>query len=433
MYLMTKPEQLARAKRQALYCLLMAAALFIATTVIEYRHVAQAYNTWVGLVKMISEAALVGGLADWFAVTALFKPIPPRFPIPHTNIVAANKASIAANLSGFVKDKFFNSQAIARLVSESDPARTMARWLKSANNSQHAARVMGDSVGGALTMLSDGPVLNLVADNLRKFLVTLDLKPLVTGTLQALTRENRHQQVLDQIINQAARLLQRPGAQAFIAARLHRWLKTEHSTLEKFLPSEWISERGAQVATKAIISTIEDINDNPDHVLRKRFDHYVAVMLQKLENDPDMATRLAGFQQSLASNQTLHTYLGKVLDDLRVYIQQDLRADDSQLRQHLTQMLQDSGQRILDDNTLAESVNRYITGAATYVAPQASDFLTAHIRSTIENWDEQEMSEQIELNIGKDLQKVRINGTLVGGLIGGILFGLEQLVSLFSV
>lgn len=156
MYLMTKPEQLARAKRQALYCLLMAAALFIATTVIEYRHVAQAYNTWVGLVKMISEAALVGGLADWFAVTALFKPIPPRFPIPHTNIVAANKASIAANLSGFVKDKFFNSQAIARLVSESDPARTMARWLKSANNSQHAARVMGDSVGGALTMLSDG-------------------------------------------------------------------------------------------------------------------------------------------------------------------------------------------------------------------------------------------------------------------------------------
>lgn len=420
-----KEQQLARAKRIALMWLLGAAALFIAATIGENAISLADWQTLIGFIKMTSEAALIGGLADWFAVTALFKPIPPRYPIPHTNIVAANKHTIAQNLSEFVQEKFFHAQAIAALVQESQPAQALSRWLKQPDNARRTARVCADVARGGLTLINDEKISRLFTTNLSKMLKRIDLSPLAGGTLEVLTREGRHQQLLDQMIAKAAALLQRPAAQRFITGKLHLWLKTEHRRLEKILPSAWLSKQGAQVATKAIISTIDDINEDPDHPLRKRFDAYVQQLINDVKHDPELAHKLNSLRDRMLDNTVLHSYITHILDDLYARLDADLSDPDSRIQAHMATLFQDMALTLDEKPDISASVNRYLTEAATYMGPQMSDFLTGHIKTTIENWDEQEMAEQIELNIGKDLQKVRINGTLVGGLIGGILFIIE--------
>ena len=420
-----KEKQLARAKRIALFWLLGAAALFIAATIAENATTLSDWQTLIGFIKMTSEAALIGGLADWFAVTALFKPIPPRYPIPHTNIVAANKHIIAQNLSEFVQEKFFHAQAITSLVEQSQPAQALGKWLEQPANARRTARIAADMTRGGLTLINDDTISRLFTTNLSKMLRRIDLSPLASGTLEVLTREGRHQQLLDQMIAKAAALLQRPAAQRFITGKLHTWLKTEHRRLEKILPSAWLSEQGARVATKAIISTIDDINEDPDHPLRKRFDAYVQQLIDDVKHDPQLALKLNSLRDSMLDNTVLHTYITHILDDLHARLEADLSRPDSRIQSHMATLLQDMAVTLKEKPEVSASINLYLTEAATYMGPQMSDFLTGHIKTTIENWDEQEMAEQIELNIGKDLQKVRINGTLVGGLIGGILYIIE--------
>ncbi|QCZ93993.1 DUF445 domain-containing protein [Salinimonas iocasae] len=420
-----KEKQLARAKRIALFWLLGAAALFIAATIAENATMLSDWQTLIGFIKMTSEAALIGGLADWFAVTALFKPIPPRYPIPHTNIVAANKHIIAQNLSEFVQEKFFHAQAITSLVEQSQPAQALSKWLEQPANARRTARIAADMTRGGLTLINDDKINRLFTTNLSKMLRRIDLSPLASGTLEVLTREGRHQQLLDQMIAKAAALLQRPAAQRFITGKLHTWLKTEHRRLEKILPSAWLSEQGARVATKAIISTIDDINEDPDHPLRKRFDAYVQQLIDDVKHDPQLALKLNSLRDSMLDNTVLHTYITHIFNDLHARLEADLSRPDSRIQSHMATLLQDMAITLKEKPEVSASINRYLTEAATYMGPQMSDFLTGHIKTTIENWDEQEMAEQIELNIGKDLQKVRINGTLVGGLIGGILYMIE--------
>ena len=420
-----KEKQLARAKRIALFWLLGAAALFIAATIAENATTLSDWQTLIGFIKMTSEAALIGGLADWFAVTALFKPIPPRYPIPHTNIVAANKHIIAQNLSEFVQEKFFHAQAITSLVEQSQPAQALSKWLEQPANARRTARIAADMTRGGLTLINDDKISRLFTTNLSKMLRRIDLSPLASGTLEVLTREGRHQQLLDQMIAKTAALLQRPAAQRFIIGKLHLWLKTEHRRLEKILPSAWLSKQGAQVATKAIISTIDDINEDPDHPLRKRFDAYVQQLIDDVKHDPQLALKLNSLRDSMLDNTVLHTYITHIFDDLHARLEADLSRPDSRIQSHMVTLLQDMAVTLKEKPEVSASINRYLTEAATYMGPQMSDFLTGHIQTTIENWDEQEMAEQIELNIGKDLQKVRINGTLVGGLIGGILYIIE--------
>lgn len=421
-----KAQQLARSKRIALSWLLGAAAVFIAASAAQHSQLFAHWPLILGLVKMVSEAALIGGLADWFAVSALFKPIPSqRYSIPHTNIVAANKPVIARNLAAFVQEKFFNKIALTRLIRHSQPTQAFTTWLNNPAHARQLANFLGDSARGATSLFHDKRVNSLLAGSLRTILLRIDLTSVASGTLQSLTRAGRHQQLLDQLIKQFAHLLQRPGTQQYIAYKLYWWLKNEHRTLEKILPSQWLSEQGALAATQSLSSTIDDIAADPDHPVRKRFDDYVNELVERIDEDPALQAKLDDMRQSLLENQTLHQYVGQLVEDMQRFVIDDLAQPDSRIRGHLLVMVQDMAGVLQQRPELQRAMNIYITQAARYLAPQLSDFLTRHIRTTIEQWDDREMAEQIELNIGKDLQKVRINGTLVGGLIGGVLFFVE--------
>ncbi|MCW8091417.1 DUF445 domain-containing protein [Alteromonas sp. ASW11-130] len=422
---------LKRSKRRALGWLIGAASLFLLTSVLKQSALAVDYGFVIGLIKMSSEAALVGGLADWFAVTALFKPIPARWPIPHTNIVANNKSVIAENLSAFVKEKFFNPQAIEMLIAESKPAQGTARWLKVTVNAAKVSRYVSDLAAGALNVVDDKPIQAFLIAGFKRAIYRVDLGPLAGGTLNILTRDNRHQEILNQIIHRIATVCEHPDTQAMISLKLHEWMRTEHRRLEKFLPSAWLSEKGANIAVKAISSMIVDINEDPKHPVRTAFDDYLHEYIERVRQEPELAQKLDDLRAKLLENPSLHKYLTKIWDDLNGRIKQDLNEDNGHFRTHLTGALINLGKAIDSDPKLAASINRHIAEAGRYMAPELADFLTNHIQRTIESWDERDMAYQIELNIGRDLQKVRINGTLVGGFIGCLLYlteiGIEML------
>lgn len=245
-----KYTQLNKAKRLALACLIFAASVFVLTVLFPkfYPNLQGAW--WLGLIKMASEAALIGGLADWFAVTALFKPIPAKYPIPHTNIVASNKSVIANNLSLFVKEKFFHPEAIEKLIRDSDPAKGAGRWLSQDRNATRLSRFLCDAFAGVLRVLDDKPVKAFIAKTAQKGINQLDLRQLMATSLTAVTKERQHQVVLDRVLGKLASLLAEPETQIYIADTLVVWLKTEYSRIEKLLPSSWLSEQGHSLLLK---------------------------------------------------------------------------------------------------------------------------------------------------------------------------------------
>ncbi len=423
---MNKARQLTRAKGHALTWLIGAAVLFLVTTTIQYSYPSVAQSHWLGLLKMAGEAALIGGLADWFAVTALFKPIPARFPIPHTNIIARNKPAIADNLSQFVKDKFFNTQTITQLIQDSQPARGAGRWLSQRENAARAGRYLTDIFAGSLHVIDDAPVKDVLMSSSKRALGKINLIPLIGAALRLLSRERYHQAMMDSLLGRLTAMLSTPEAREQIADKLNHWLKTEHARLERLLPSSWLSRQGAGIAVDAIASTLQDIKNDPAHPARRELDRQILLLIRNLERDTHYAVKIEALKQSMLNNAALQHYLHSLWEDIHHWLEADLAAPQGKTVTTLTDAFEGIGERIMSKPELAASLDRHIGDAGRYMAPELADFLTAHIKQTVLDWDETALVEQIELNIGGDLQRVRINGTVVGGLIGALLYGIEQ-------
>ncbi|EFN8112134.1 DUF445 domain-containing protein [Escherichia coli] len=334
---MNKLIELRRAKMLALSLLLIAAATFVVTLFLPP-------NFWVSGVKAIAEAAMVGALADWFAVVALFRRVPIPIISRHTAIIPRNKDRIGENLGQFVQEKF-----------------------------------------------------------------------------------------LDTLIAQLIALLQRDKSRKFIAQQIVRWLESEHPLKAKILPTEWLGEHSAELVSDAVNSLLDDISRDRAHQIRHAFDRATFALIEKLKNDPEMAARADAVKSYLKEDEAFNRYLSELWGDLREWLKADINSEDSRVKERIARAGQWFGETLIADDALRASLNGHLEQAAHRVAPEFSAFLTRHISDTVKSWDARDMSRQIELNIGKDLQFIRVNGTLVGGCIGLILYLLSQLPALFPL
>lgn len=425
---LSSAQQLNRAKRQATACLIIAAALFIAVTTAQSMALLQTNPWWLDLIKMMAEAALVGGLADWFAISALFKPIPAKNPIPHTNIVATNQNAIARNLSKFVKDKFFHEQAVESLIARSQPACAVGKWLKQAENAERLSHYITDSMNGMLLVIDDEPIQQALKRSIERGVRQLPLTQLLAAFMRVLTKDSRHQLVVNVLVEKLAETLANKDSQAIIAEKLSQWLKEDYSRLEKVLPSSWLSEQGARIAVSAVSFILQDINTDPQHPIRCAFDQQIETFICNLERDPELANKVNHYREGLLKSDRLAQFLQQMWFDMHNWLGEDLQQPNGRIALKLQQFFTDTANRLDSNKPLQLAVDQHIGHAARYLAPEMADFLASHIQQTIESWDATDMARQVELNIGKDLQKVRINGTLVGGLIGGVLFGIEALI-----
>ena len=422
---MDKSQQLKRSKRLALALLLMAAATFVVTLFLPP-------NFWVLGIKAIAEAAMIGALADWFAVVALFRRVPVPFISRHTAIIPRNKDRIGENLGRFVQEKFLDTDSLLALIRRHDPSHMLAQWLNTPGNADRVGHHLLQVMRGFLDLTDDQRIQRFLRRAVHRALDKVDLTQTSALLLDSLTKNNRHQELLDAAVQQLLRLLHKPGTREFIAVQIVRWLKREHPIKAKMLPTEWLGEHSADMVANAVDSILDQVALDQGHELRLGFNRAVQRLIDKLKTDPEMAERAEVIKNWLKEDESLNRYIGELWQDLRSWLKADLNSADSRVQERVRLAALWFGETLAADEALRSSMNQHLEDAARSVAPEFAEFLTRHISDTVKSWDARDMSQQIELNIGRDLQFIRINGTLVGGTIGLILYLLSQLPALIQ-
>ncbi|MFC5461277.1 DUF445 domain-containing protein [Massilia niabensis] len=417
---MTKLLELDRSKRLALGFFLGAALLFVLSLFLPQ-------TWWTGLLKAFSEAAMVGALADWFAVVALFKRVPIPIVSRHTNIIPNNKVKIADNLALFVREKFLDTESIVRLIQKHDPAQKVADWLVKPANTEHMGSYLVKLAGWMLDFTEDSAIQNFMRKAVHTMVGSVDLSKSAGTILESLTKGGRHQELLNEGIRQLAQLLDNGDTQSYISQGIVDWLREEYAFIEKMLPSELIGRKGADIAVRLASGILSKVAADPEHPLRARFDTFTKEFIERLKADPAFSSKSEEIKHYLLNDDTLNNYLKSLWGDLKGWLKRDLESPDSTLRTRMQATGTWLGKTLAEDAQLRQSLNDNLELAARAAAPEFAVYLTRHIADTVKNWDSAEMSEQIELNIGKDLQFIRINGTIVGGLIGVILYLLSSL------
>jgi uncharacterized membrane-anchored protein YjiN (DUF445 family) len=316
---------------------------------------------------------------------------------------------------------------LVKLIRQHDPAKALGNWLTSEDNARQFGGYLVSMMRNFLDITDDWRIQQLIKDALYTAIDKVDLSRSVAMLLESLTKDGRHQALLDQTMQKLIVLLEQPSSREFIARQIVRWVKREHPIKSKMLPTEWLGENGATMVSNAVNSLLDDIGSDRGHAFRQSFDRVIERFIARLQNDPKMAAKAEEIKEYLKNDPKLTQYIVGLWGDLRQWIKQDLDRPDSMLHARVTESGLWLGNMLSRDPALRESMNQQMEMLAEQMAPDFAQFLTRHISDTVKSWDEKDMSRQIELNIGKDLQFIRINGTLVGAGIGLILYLISQL------
>lgn len=418
---MNKELALQKEKRIALYWLLGAFLVFVATSL-------SPKTLWIDFLRAMSEAAMVGGLADWFAVTVLFRKIPVYGFRGHTGVIPNNKDKIADNLAVFVEEKFLDAKSLAKLIHKHDPAQHIADWMAVPANADVLGRYMVRAMSGILAFTDDQKIRSFIQEAIRAAVSKIDLTQSLGSILDVLTKDGRHQVLLDHAINRTALLLNQEDTRTAIAGKMVEWLKQEYPVTEKILPSQWIGDKSADTLADILDNLLSAIANDREHALRRAFDKEVLALIVRLKEDTALHAKGELIKQEILQGEAVGSYITELWGSLRQWIKDDLARPDSTLHAKTAAATQWIGRALQDDAQLRTSLNHHMEQTISAIGPDFARILTRHISDTVKNWNANDLSHQIELNIGRDLQKIRINGTIVGGMIGAILFGLSQLL-----
>ena len=405
---------LRRAKRQALGLLLLVTAVFFGTSMVER-------GLLLDCVKAMAEAAMVGALADWFAVVALFRR-PLGLPITHTAVIPRNKDRIGANLAAFVRDRFLDPPSLVALLRRHDPALRLAQWLSAADNARLLGQQAARLLSAALDTVQDAQMERFIRKAARTLIGRVDLAGTLATVLGALTHNGRHQALLEDALGRLIVVLQEEDTRHLIATTIVQWLKKEHPLKEKMLPTDWLGDKGSALIANALEALLADVAQNPQHQLRAQFDAAVQRLVLRLQTDPEWARKGEEIRRYLQTNATLGRYVQDLWQGMRAALQRDLADEHSAVARNVHAMGAWFGRSLAGDAALRQSLNERLESWVQGLAPDVAQFAAQHIQDTVQRWDAQELSYLIELNIGKDLQYIRINGTVVGGLVGLVLY-----------
>jgi uncharacterized membrane-anchored protein YjiN (DUF445 family) len=374
-----------------------------------------------------AEAAMIGALADWFAVVALFRH-PLGLPIPHTAIIPRNKARIADNLAVFIRDKFLATETLVAKLRAFDPAHKLALWLSQRENADLLAGKLVDVFINALDFIDDVRVQAVLRETLRQRLQNVDLGRAIGQLFGMLTEDQRHQALLNSTLRKLAALLDEPDTQESLAAAIIEISGREYPKLLKMLgmlaDTDEFSLKIAHSLVGSINRWLHDISDDPNHPRRQQFDQVVDDFLANMQHDPAYRQKIEQWKQQLLAAPVVADYLGGLWLQLKDWLRQDLQHDDSRLRQKLAAGAGRLGEWLNANPPLRDSINEHIAGAARGWALELRETISVHIASTVRQWEDSELVRELELSVGSDLQYIRINGTLVGGLIGLLLHAL---------
>ncbi|MFJ3467162.1 DUF445 domain-containing protein [Pseudomonas sp. NPDC090201] len=423
---MFKPQTpLVRMKAVASGLLLIAACLYI--TALELTHI---YPTFASYLKAFSEAAMVGAIADWFAVTALFRR-PMGLPIPHTAIIPRNKARIGSNLGDFICTHFLSREQVLAKVSEFDAAKRMSEWLSIPANATQLSGLAVSLAGHGVGALRDERVRQFVRTTALARLEQVDLARMSGQLLEVLTDDGRAQEVLEGVLDKVDAMMQSETTQQRIAQMIAAELDVLRFSVfgKEFSFSGMAGNWSSDKLVRKISTVISEVNADPEHELRKAFDEQLHTLIEKLKEDPAFRLRASQLRAQLVQHPALHGYLTGLVDDLVNWFETDIRSDDSTLRLHLNSGVLKLGEALREAPAMRSWINEQLLIAAGPMVERYRAQIGNYISERIDAWNEHELVEQLEAQVGKDLQFIRINGTLVGGLAGLMIHGGTQLLA----
>jgi uncharacterized membrane-anchored protein YjiN (DUF445 family) len=406
-----KLRDLRRMKAVALAFLLGAAVVYV---------VARLYDDaapWVGYVQTMAEASMVGGLADWFAVTALFRH-PLGLPIPHTAIIPRKKDALGKNLSEFVGTHFLAEVVVTDKLHRVGIGSRLGNWLAQPRNAERATAELATAMRALVTVLRDEDVQPVLENALVRRLVERPWGPPLGRLLSQLLIDGTHHKLVD-----------------LLTERAYEWVRDNHGAVLRVvsqrLPAwspRFVDELVADRLYGEVLAFAWAVHTEHDHPMRIAMDTFLLEFADDLRTDPKMIERAEAIKLQVLAHPEVQILVGSAWGAAKKMLLGAAEDPSSELRRRVCHALIALGGRLTEDAELRSKVDNWLQGAATYVVSNYRGEITTLITDTVERWDAEETARKVELQVGRDLQFIRINGAVVGALAGLAIHTLSQLL-----
>ena len=405
-------RRLAAARRRATALLAAVTALFAGVTV------AGVHGTFLGYVQAAAEAAMVGGVADWFAVTALFRH-PLGLPIPHTAVIVERKDQFAATLGQFVQENFLNADVLTDRIRSTRLVPRLAAWLAGPANAVAVAGHAADLVVTVAEALRDEDAQRVLTAELTRAADRVEVAPLAGRALRVIIAGGQHEAVFNAIVS---------GADRYLADHYAEVRRQFDAGTPRWLPDA-VYRRVFDRLYARLRHRLATIAADPDDEARHQFEEWIAGLPDRLETSPELRERGERLKREVLGSTALRDWSSSLWRKIKEGLRTQAADPDSELRRRMAEALVAAGRRLGSDRRLADGLDRMVESAVRALAGQFHDELAGLVTGTIERWDAAETSSQLELLLGRDLQYIRINGTVVGAAVGLVLHAIVVAVS----
>ena len=406
-----KRRGLRKMKLVALSFLLGATVIFLATVLWSDP------PAWVGYVRAAAEASMVGALADWFAVTALFRH-PLGIPIPHTAIIPSRKEQLGNSLGEFVGTNFLSEQVVRQRLRNVHVAKRLGTWITEPGNAERVTEELSNVVRGVMTVLRDEDVQAVLEQAVVRRVVAIPWGPPLGKLLDGVFTDGTHHKLVD-----------------LMCDRAYEWVKDNHNTVLRV-----VSDRAPTWSPKFVDAMVADkvygevlsfawlVKTDVNHPMRQAIDTFLLQFAKDLQDDPVTMERAEVIKHQVLEHPEVQNVIGSTWSTAKRLLLDAAEDPSSELRKRVHDGLVSLGNRLLADDTMREKVDGWVEGAAAYIVLNYRDEITTLITDTVARWDAEETSRKVELQVGRDLQFIRINGTVVGALAGLLIYTFAQLI-----
>ncbi len=407
-----KQQQLRKHKALATGLFLLMVAVYVFCTWLGQTSDA----VWNGYVRAFAEAGMVGALADWFAVTALFHH-PLGIPIPHTNLIENRKQSIGDNLGGFVVSNFLNAATIRPYIQKLEVSNYVAKWLRSEKNTELLLNEVLWLLKDIIQKIDDRAVAKFLAHKSKDLLNDLKLNDVLAGGLNQILLRSDHERILNYILK---------NVREYVVAN-EELVRKKVKEESHFLIPGFVDNLIATKLTKGVVRYLNEIENDPEHKLRKDAKQQLEQFIENVKTDANWQAELQEIKNSLLSGDKINGYAEAAWKSLQASVLTDLSAERSGVKMYLKRTIREMVLNLQNDEQLRAKIDGWIRFNAYKYILKNTDKVDEHISGTVGNWEGKELSNKLELEVGKDLQFIRINGTLVGGLVGLLIHIITKL------
>ncbi len=402
---------LRRMKGRATGLLVLAAAVYVAARLLRDG------NEWLGYVEAAAEGSMVGGLADWFAVTALFRH-PLGIPIPHTALIPSRKDQLGRAIGEFVEENFLTGRIVIDRLRSVGLARRLAVWVSDERHAAAVARDASAALAGAARVLRDETVQGALEQSVIGWVRRIPLAPFAGNALRLATAQGRHTELVDAAIAGALRFLEE-----------HREaLRSRFGRESPWWVPETIDDRIFSKLYEGMRAFLHEVGDTPHHEFRDYLDQRLAALAERLRSDPELLLRGEEVKEQILAHRAVQRWIGSLWTDIKELLQRQASDPSSQLRQRIAEEVAAVGRRVAGDAELQGKIDRWIESVVGYLVEEHRNQAGDLIAATVARWNPQDASRRVELAVGRDLQFIRINGTVVGGLAGVAIYALGRMI-----